>query len=413
MAVSSSTALDWHTARAVAATSCEPLSPIDARLTETNGCILVTPLVALADVPAFAAAAMDGYAVNGHGPWLIGEEVNLAGGTDPGELGPGQASAIATGALIPPGATAVMRDEDAVIEGALHGMRLFTRDALTGLADESSPALPPGTNIRPQGEECRIGDVLIEPGLVVTPAMLGLAAATGYDTLAVIPPPSVAVLVMGDELLDRGLPRPGRPRDALGPLLPGWLAALGARAHPPIRVPDSIDGLLAEIADANVDVIVTTGSTARGPVDHLHAALDRMGARWIVDGVSVRPGHPMLLAQLPDGRPLVGLPGNPLAAASGVVTLVAPLIAAMRGLSSPPLGGIALLAEDITAHPHDVRLVPVSIEIGEIATMARPLTQTSPAMLRGLALSDGFAVIEPGGGQRGSSVEVLANPTYV
>lgn len=412
MAAPPPASLDWHTARTIAATAGVPLPAIDARLSEATGCVLVEPLVALTDVPAFAASAMDGYAVNGAGPWLIGEDVHLAGHTNPTELLPGQAVAIATGAVLPPGTSAVMRREDAIVESALHGQRLFRRDALTGLVDESSPALPPGADIRPQGEECHVGDVLVAAGRVVTPGMMGLAAAAGYDTLLVIPPPTVAVLIMGDELLDRGLPRPGRPRDALSPLLPAWLAGLGARAHPPLRVPDTLDGLLAEIDDANVDVIITTGSTARGPVDHLHAALDHLGARWLIDGVNVRPGHPMLLAQLPDGRPLIGLPGNPLAAVSGLATMAAPLIAGLRGLPTPPFGIEAVLADDITSHPADVRLVPVEINTGELATIARPLTHNGPAMLRGLALGSGFAVIEPGGGQRGSHVEVLANPSY-
>ncbi len=404
-------ALPWHTARRVAASAQAALPPTAAHIAESIDCILHEPLVALSDLPAFAAAAMDGFAVSENGPWLITGEQVLAGRSELSPLAAGQAAAIATGALLPIGTTAVLRFEDGVVEGALHGQRLFRRDPLTGLADDASPALPSGTDIRPQGEECRIGDTLVPAGRLVTPGVMGLAAAAGYDELSVIPPPTVAVLVMGDELLDRGLPRPGRPRDALGPLLPAWLAGLGARAHPPIRVPDSLPALLAEIDDANVDVIVTTGSTAHGPVDHLHAALDQLGARWIIDGVDVRPGHPMLLAQLPDGRPLIGLPGNPLAAASGIVTIAAPLIAAMRGITSGTMGIDAILADDITAHPHAVRLVPVAIDYGEITVSARPLRFAGPAMLRGLALADGFAVIEPGTGQRGTSVEVLVNPT--
>ncbi len=410
MTVRDTPALEWHTARRVAATCTGALPAVNARLDEAVGSILATPLAALSDLPAFDSAAMDGFAVCGNGPWLVDDDAQLAGRTDPTPLEPCTAVRIATGALLPAGTTAVVRSELSVVEGALHGSRLFTRDPLTGLPDEASPAPPAGTDIRPQGEECHIGDALIDAGSLITPGIVGLAAASGYDTLEVIPPPRVAVLVMGDELLERGIPRPGRTRDALGPLLPPWLAALGARANPPIRVADTLSALLDEIDDAQVDLIVTTGSTAAGPVDHLHEALTQLGARWIVDGVEVRPGHPMLLAQLPDGRPLVGLPGNPLAAASGVVTLLAPLIASMRGLPSPTAGIDAILLDDITSHPHDTRLVPVSLEPGDVSVLARPHLHAGPAMLRGLAQSDGFAVITPGSGQRGTRVEVLPNP---
>ena len=406
--------LDWHTARRVAATARDALPVVDARLDEAVGSILAEPLTALSDLPPFPSAAMDGFAVAGDGPWLISDDTHLAGHDAPTPLEPGHALPIATGAMLPSGTTAVLRSELAVVEGALHGSRLFTRDPLTNLPDESSRAPVPGTDIRDRGEECAAGDQLVTPGGVVTPGVVGLAAAAGYDTMQVIPSPVVGVFVMGDELLERGLPRPGRVRDALGPLLPPWLAGLGARANPPIRVPDSLEALLAEIDDAQVDVIVTTGSTAAGPVDHLHAALDSLRARWLVDGVAVRPGHPMLMAELRDGRILIGLPGNPLAAVSGLVTLAAPLIAAMRGAEEPIASGLeAILVDDVTSHPHDTRLVPVSIEPGEVTHLARPHLHAGPAMLRGLAQSDGFAVITPGSGQRGTSVQVLPNPPIV
>lgn len=406
------TSLDWHTARRVAAAASDALPVVAARLDEAVGSVLAEPLVALCDLPPFASAAMDGYAVAGDGPWLVGDEPHLAAHHEHPPLCDGQAVPIATGAVLPDGAGAVLRHEIAVLEGALHGSRLFTRDPLTGLPDESSPAPRAGTDIRARGEECTAGERLVEAGALVTPGIVGLAAAAGYDALEIIRPPIVGVFVMGDELLERGLPRPGRVRDALGPLLPPWLAGLGARANPPIRVPDSLQALLDEIDDAQVDVIVTTGSTAAGPVDHLHAALDSLRARWLVDGVAVRPGHPMLLAELPDGRLLVGLPGNPLAAVSGLVTLAAPLIAAMRGRPDPLAVGIeAILSDDVTAHPHDTRLVPVTIEPADLTPLARPHVHAGPAMLRGLAQSSGFAVIPPGSGQRGASVRVLPNPT--
>ena len=81
--------------------------------------------------------------------------------------------------------------------------------------------------------------------------------------------------------------------------------------------------------------MITTGGTAAGPVDHVHPVLRKVGAELLVDGVAVRPGHPMLLARLASGRHLVGLPGNPLAAVSGLLTLAEPLLRALAGRGAP------------------------------------------------------------------------------
>ena len=399
-----STALPWDQARRIAAATAHPLDPVAVRLEAALGCALATPIAALTDLPPFDSAAMDGYAVSGPSPWLLADADVRAGDEAPHRLDSGTAAAIATGAPLPQGCDAVLRSEHAGIETALHGSRLYPLDPLTGLPDDTGMSLPPGTDVRPRGEECAVGEPLVPAGAIVTPAMLGLAAAAGYDALDVIPPPTVAVLVLGDELLERGLPRPGRVRDALSPLVPPWLADLGARANPPIRVPDTRQGLLDEIDDSTADVIVTTGSTAAGPVDFVHDVLDHLGARWIVDGVQVRPGHPMLLAVLPDGRPVVGLPGNPLAAVSGLVTLAAPLVAALRGV--PLEEREVTLAVDVTSHPRDTRIIPVLIDDGR----ARPLRFDGPAMLRSLALADALVAIPPSGGLAGSTVTVLPVP---
>lgn len=399
-----STALPWDQARRVAAAAARSLDPVSVRLEAALGCALASPIAALTDLPAFDSAAMDGYAVAGPSPWLLADTDVRAGSEALTRLEPGTAAAIATGAALPQGCDAVLRAEQAGIETALHGNRLFPLDPLTGLPDDSGSSLPPGTDVRPRGEECAVGEPLVPAGSVITPAMLGLAAAAGYDALDVIPPPTIAVLVLGDELLERGLPRPGRVRDALGPLVPPWLADLGARANPPIRVPDSRQALLDEIEDSTADAIVTTGSTAAGPVDFVHDVLDHLGARWIIDGVQVRPGHPMLLCVLPDGRPVVGLPGNPLAAVSGIVTLAAPLIATLRGV--PLQEEEVTLGVDVTSHPHDTRLIPVVVEGG----IARPLRFDGPAMLRSLALADALAAIPPSGGLAGSTVPLLSVP---
>ncbi|MEU4931487.1 molybdopterin molybdotransferase MoeA [Streptomyces yokosukanensis] len=389
----------WERARSIAR-SCagQPLPAVPRTLADALGHALAEPLVALTDLPPFATAAMDGWAVSGPGPWRLGGAGVLAG-REPGPLGPDSAVPLATGAPLPAGATAVLRHE--------HG----AADTERGLLHDRSPApVPEGQDIRPRGQECRSGEPLLPAGTTVTERVLGLAAAAGYDRLTVHRRPSVELLVLGDELLAQGVPRGGRVRDALGPLLPPWLRACGAELIGHERVADDLAALGEAVRRSPADVVVTTGSTASGPVDFLHDTLRALDARLLVDSVAVRPGHPMLLAELPataDGRArrLVGLPGNPLAAVAGMVTLAEPLLRHLGGHCAPE--PVRLTAGSaLPGHPRDTRLLPV-FTAGQKVT---PLPFDGPAMLRGLALADGLAVVPPGGVPAGDTVDVVELP---
>ncbi|NLU76025.1 molybdopterin molybdenumtransferase MoeA [Streptomyces sp. HNM0575] len=456
----------WPDARTLAARTAGPLPSRTLPLDEALHHTLDAPLDALTDLPSFDTSAMDGWAVSGPGPWTLPDDPEargvLAGATsEPLPLPDGRAVPIATGARIPPGANAVLRHE----YGETDGTRLRT-----------SHRPQPGTDIRPRGQECRSGDRLLPAGTQVTPAVLGLAAAAGYDRLTVVRRPRAEVLVLGDELLHRGVPRDGRIRDALGPAVAPWLSALGADVIVTRRLGDDAEALHEAVATTTADLIVTTGGTARGPVDHLRPTLARVGARLLIEGVRVRPGHPMLLARLPgrhatghgddggtstggdpggtntgdgtgtastggsashrtggtvNGPYLVGLPGNPLAALSGLVTLAEPLIrtladrpgppgaAAGRGAGAPPRppgseGVFARLTDDVQGHPRDTRLVPVAFSPAEPDTKsrARPLRYNGPAMLRGVATATAFAVVPPGGLSTGTAAQMLPLPWF-
>ncbi|MFF3554415.1 molybdopterin molybdotransferase MoeA [Streptomyces tsukubensis] len=367
-----------------------------APLEHSLGLVLAEELPALCDLPSFDTSAMDGWAVAGPGPWTVdGDAPVLAGSADPPPLPDGTAVRIATGARIPPETTAVIRSEHAQLD--------LTRQLLS--ADR---AVVPGQDIRPRAQECRTGELLLPAGALVTPAVLGLAAAAGYDALAVVARPTVEVLVLGDELLDKGLPREGLIRDALGPMAGPWLRALGAEVVATRRIGDDESALHRAVTSSTADLLVTTGGTAAGPVDHVHPVLRKAGAELLVDGVAVRPGHPMLLAGLPDGqgpRCVVGLPGNPLAAVSALLTLAAPLLRGLAGLPEP-VPYTAPVRDEVTGHPRDTRLVPV-VDHGEVLV---PLRYSGPAMLRGIAAADGLAVVPPGGARPGDELEVLDLP---
>jgi molybdopterin molybdotransferase len=373
----------WLDARARAATAAAAVAPRELPLELAAGAVLAADVVARTDLPPADTSAMDGWAVAGPGPWRVRGEV-LAGVVPP-PLAPGEAVTIATGAWLPDGADGVLRAE----HGKLAGGDLVSTDPRD-----------PARDVRRAGRECRAGDVVLAAGSRLTPAAVGLLAASGADVVAVRRG-TVDVLVLGDELLSSGPARNGRVRDALGPMLSAWLPALGLEVVARRHLPDSFDALAGALASSPADLTVTTGSTAHGPVDHLHGVLASSGASLVVDGVAVRPGHPQVLAVRPDGRPIVGLPGNPLAAATALLTLVVPLVEALHAAASPPPRTVRL-REDVPAGEEATRLVPVRD--------GRPVLFAGPAMLRGLAVADGVAVVPPGGVVAGTDVELLVLP---
>jgi molybdopterin molybdotransferase len=375
----------FDAARAVAA-AWTPLAPVEVGLADALGATLCDDLLAVSPLPSFRTAVMDGWAVSGSGPWTLEPGRVLAGDT-PVPLPEGAAIEIATGAMTPDGTTAVLRSESGTVEGdKLHG------------------ELARGPHLIELGSECQPGDLLWPAGSTVTPPVLGLAAGAGHDSLLVRPVPTVSVLVLGDELLFSGLPGQGRVRDSLGPQLPGWVAAVGGRVIGLQRVTDDLEATTRAL-DVAGDVVISTGGTAAGPVDHVHAALRAAGAEVLVDGVEVRPGHPMVLARLADGRPFVGLPGNPLSACVSVLTLLGPVLAALSGREPVELDEVPV-AEDLAGRDPDSRLVPVTIG----ADGAEPVPHVGSTMLRGLALADAIVVVPPAGARAGDPVRVVPLP---
>ncbi|MFF3323361.1 molybdopterin molybdotransferase MoeA [Streptomyces sp. NPDC002889] len=388
-------ATPWPVARALSARIGRTAATRTRRvaLDQALGQVLAEPLTALCDLPSFDTSAMDGWAVAGPGPWAVDDDGSiLAGHGDNQPLPDGTAVRIATGARIPPDTTAVIRSEHARVDAARHLLHA-EREVI------------PGQDIRPRGQECRSGDQLLPTAALVTPAVLGLAAAAGYDELLTAARPRVEVLVLGDELLTAGLPHDGLIRDALGPMIGPWLRALGAEVVVTRRLGDDAEALHRAVTTSEADLLVTTGGTAAGPVDHVHPVLRKAGAELLVDQVAVRPGHPMLLARLASGRHLVGLPGNPLAAVSGLLTLAEPFLRGLAGRGdSVPYS--APVRDEVHGHPHDTRLVPLVYRDDQLV----PLHYNGPAMLRGIAAADGLAVVPPGGAKPGDELEVLDLP---
>jgi len=382
--------VSWSLARRAARETADALPVVEVPVAVAVGAVLAEPIVTTSALPQADAARRDGWAVSGPGPWEV-----VPGPLD--HLSDGCAVEVAAGVVLPFGADSVLRAERAlVLDGRLH-----VGDAASGRLAPHAGYVEPGTDVRPRGEDAQAGQVLLQAGGTITPAVAGLAASCGLDTLPVVRPPDVALVV------------PGRGRDVLGPMLPGWVAWAGGRAFPVVRVLDGFAELVDVVDDANADIVLVTGATAPG--DDLHRAVDRLGGRWVVDGLAVRPGTASSLAVLPDGRRVVSLPDDPRGAVAGIVTLLVPLVAALRGEFGAEDTRTEQAVLDADAPGEDVpdgwtRLVPVARRRTALVPSATPFADDGPGQLHGLALADGLAVVPHGGGARGSGVTVLPLP---
>jgi molybdopterin molybdotransferase len=379
--------VDWETARRLAYDAGRAAAgPAQAvPLDEADGRTLAEPLLALTDLPAFPTSSVDGWAVRGPAPWRPVGRV-LAGHTAPVLDSDGTCFEIATGAMVPAGTEAILRVEESVRDDA-------------GLVSGTPRATP---EWRLPGEEATKGEELIPVGTAIDPAIIGVAATCGYESLSVAPRPRAALRVFGDELLTSGPPGDGRVRDSLGPQMPGWLRRCGAtidRAAVAGPVEDTLAAHVDAIRSAleSADLVCTTGGTMHGPVDHLHPALAALGAEYVVNTVGVRPGFPMLLARIPgaDGRTrfLAGLPGNPQSAVIALVTLVQPLLAGLTGRPH-----LAELPRVVTTAPVPGRGGQTHLALAALdhgGRSATPVGHVGSAMLRGLAHAHGFIVVRP------------------
>lgn len=366
---------------------------------EAVGRTLAHDLFALSDLPRTSSSAMDGWAVCGDGPWQLGPAIRTGEATPRDALAPGTARPIATGGPIPPNTTAILRAE--------HGFARFadgvTLLRLNARANDGGPRR--GADLRMAGEEVRRGEPLLGAGTALNAPRLALAAAVGFDELAVIARPAVDLVLLGDEVRTSGIPAEGEVRDAFLPALPAAMHEAGGEHRSTRFVRDGLDDTVAALRQTTAPLVISTGGTAHGPADFVRSALDVVGAEIVCDGVAMRPGHPVIIARLADGRLFLGLPGNPLAAFLAFASLGVPLLAGLTGRVAER-GMLVTLAVGIDNATSSTRLVPCEWADGG----AVPSRWQGAAMLRGLAAADAVAVIPPGGALAGATVDTLPLP---
>ncbi len=385
----------WEEARELAWSVAQPLPAHAVPLGSALGRILAADLHARHAMPHYASSAMDGWAVAGSAPWILAE---------PGEpLAPGQAVPIVTGGLIPTGAKAVLRSESGQISTDSEGLPVLV---LGGGARPGEPKN--GQHIRPAGQEAEAGELLAKAGTTLNPAHISLAALGGHDELSVLGRPAVKIVLTGDEVVSSGIPDPGFVRDAFSPQLGSVVETLGGAVVALQRAADSLASVLDALADDGddpADVVITTGATGHSSADFLREAILAMGGTFHIPHIAMRPGHPTLLAELPDGRFIVGLPGNPLAAMVGLATLGAPLLARLGSLPRPAVGSVAC-GSPVKAYHGPTRIMPYRLVYG----LASPCAHTDSAMMRGLSQADGLMVVPPHGVKMGESLPSLPLP---
>jgi molybdopterin molybdotransferase len=301
-------------------------APERLALSRCHGRVLGGEVVAAIPLPPFDNSAMDGFALRhadlagqGAGLLLAGEQ--FAGVATGLRVGPGQCVRITTGAPLPGGADTVVVREAARVEG----------DRVRVPVDVAV-----GANIRCAGEDVAIGDRVLAPGQVLTPARVSLAAALGQDQLAVAPRPTVAVFTTGDELVPPGMPlAPGQIHDSNRELLLGLLRGDGLEPTAWPVLPDDaarVESMLRDAA-ASFDLVLTCGAVSAGEKDHIPALLQARG-RVRFWKVRMKPGMPVLFGEL--GRAaFLGLPGNPVSVLATWLTLGRALVDGLQGRTEP------------------------------------------------------------------------------
>lgn len=362
-----------------------PAEPVP--LQAVVGRVLADDVSARADLPADDASAMDGWAVRaGDLPGqltVVGE--SRAGAPWAGELGPGQAVRISTGALVPHEADTILRLEEGHDDG-------FT------VHPDTTPAM--GRDIRFAAEDLRQGQVVLAAGTRVAAHHAGILAAAGHAMVQCHARPTVAIVATGSELVEPGGPvSRGTIFDSNRYALIAQLEDAGAVVASSVSVPDD-PGLTLDAVRHAVEghhMVVVAGGLSVGRHDHVRAALADVGMQPAFERLAMRPGRPTTMGTVGDTR-VLAVPGNPAAASVAMHLLGRPLLGAEAPWSRVPLAATVEAAESLD----------LVVRCRDDAGMARPLPQQGSGLVSSIAGADLLAWIRPAPGPLavGDMVEV-------
>ncbi|HOG58991.1 MAG TPA: molybdopterin molybdotransferase MoeA [Anaerolineaceae bacterium] len=368
-------------------------------LESAGGRTLAADTLALEFVPDFDRSTVDGYALRSKDVFGCSESIpalmTVIGSAEMGRhtslrLAAGECVYVPTGAEIPAGADCVIMLEDAEV----------LEDGLVAVYKAS----PPGANLIFRGDDVRPGDVVLRAGTRLSPAHIGALAAMGLTEVSVRRQPRAAVISTGDELVPAGERLPaGKIRDVNAPMLLQAVRDAGGRADFLGIVPDRIDEVRAALsaALADYDLVLISGGTSVGEKDAVPQVLSELG-ELLAHGLAVKPGKPTLFGRA-RGKPVFGLPGNPVAAYFMFHLLARPLIASMLGAELNDRRVSVPIARAVPSNHGREEYVPVTLRDGE----AQPIPSKS-GLITTLARADGFIAIprDKEGLRQGEFVEV-------
>lgn len=364
------------------------------------GRVLSAPLSSPEDLPPFPRSLMDGFACRAADITAVPATLRIVDDIQMGQLArvpirPGEAARIPTGGMLPEGADVVVPVEQADVHG----------DAVT-----IQTALTAGRHLIEQGEDVRQGEPLLAEGHRLRPPDIGALMGLGITRIRVYALPRVGILSTGDEIVPADQTPPfGKIRNMNTYSLAAYVQRLGAvpRTYP--IVPDVEETLYAAArsALAENDMLLLNGGTSVGAKDVAAPIIDRLGKPGVlVHGVDIRPGKPTVFAVC-DGKPVFGLPGQPVSVLNTFDQFVQPVLRRMLKLSPEADGVRARLTEDLRSADGREDHVRVTLEQRDGAWLATPIAGVS-AMITTMVRAQGIVVVparDPGY-PAGAEVEV-------
>lgn len=356
---------------------------------QAGGRILADDIVSAEMSPPFSRATVDGYAVRAADTFGDSESLPgylpLAGEVPMGQaaaedLLPGTAWLIHTGGMLPPGADAVVMLEDTQKAGVNE--------------IEISKAVAAGENTILAGEDVMPGDVVLQKGALIGPAQIGGLLALGIRQVKVIKQPLVGILSSGDEVIPpEQTPGPGQIRDINSYSLQALVERHGGRARLYGIAPDELHAFEKRIRQAyeECDMLVVTAGSSASTRDLTSTVIQTLGQPGVlVHGVRIRPGKPTILAVC-DGKPVIGLPGNPVSALVIAGFFVIPALERISGKTTPtpPAVLMAELTKPVPSVAGREDFVPVHLTCPQGVWKAEPIFFKSN-MIFTLARADGL-----------------------
>jgi molybdopterin molybdotransferase len=413
-------------------------NPLDEEVETSNslGRVLFADLISPHPLPQFPRSTVDGYALIAHDSFGVSETMpgylNLVGEVLMGHapifsISAGQCALIHTGGMLPQGADAVIMLENTqnVTMGKDNKRNNIPKENYPlkpeGLEIEIAHAIAAGENVIRIGEDVAAGQVVLKKGNRMRPAEIGGCMALGVTKIRVARKPKIGIIATGDEVISpANNPSLGQVRDVNSYTLAALIEKTGGEPEPYGIAPDRLE-LIKSVAEKSIKecdaVIITAGSSASSR-DMTAEVINSLGAPGIlVHGVNIRPGKPTILG-ICGGKPVIGLPGNPVSALVIAYLFVVPVIWKLLGITSvhPYPSLKAIISVNFPSQAGREEWVPVKLvtksqhylQTGKVAYVAEPVFGKSN-LIFSLASADGFVRISPEstGISAGEEVEVM------